>query len=80
DLQTKYYDGKADGKIEGKDEEQEVQRIDYYNRVLRRFGMKYDGDCKFLENLPLDAYKEIYEMIIDNVSVEVIKEYVESLR
>ncbi|MCD7892989.1 MAG: hypothetical protein LUG60_04725, partial [Erysipelotrichaceae bacterium] len=39
DLQTKYYDGKADGKIEGKiegkDEEQEVQRIDYYNRVLR---------------------------------------------
>ncbi len=80
DLQTKYYDGKTDGKIEGKDEEREKQRIDYYNRVLRRFEMKYDEDNKFLDDLPLEAYKEIYEMIIDDVSINAIKAYVESLR
>ncbi len=76
DLQTKYYDGKD----EGKDEEREEQRQKYYQRVLKKFKMNYSEDFEFLEDLSLEAYKEIYEMIIDDVSINAIKAYVESLR
>ncbi len=72
DLQTKYYDGK--------DEEREEQRQKYYQSVLKRFKMNYSEDSDFLIDLSLEDYEEIYEMIIDNASIELVKEYVESVK
>ncbi len=83
-LNTQYYEG-VDHGIEkgikkGVIKEREEHRQDYYQRVVRRFKMNYLDDTSFLQDLSLEAYKELYEMIIDGVSIEDIKNYVDILR
>ncbi len=78
-LIMKDYIERSTERMEGQIKEQEVQRKDYYQRVLKRFKMNYCEDPSFLKDLSLDAYKEIYEMIIDEASYDEIKEYVDSI-
>ncbi|MCD7950204.1 MAG: hypothetical protein LUG12_08100 [Erysipelotrichaceae bacterium] len=79
-LMVKDYLERSTERMEGILEDQRVQRKDYYKRVLKRFKMNYGEDPSFLKNLSLEAYKEIYEMIIDDASIDEIKDYVESLK
>ncbi len=65
---------------QGRIEEREEQRQKYYQRVLKRFKMNYCEDPEFLIDLSLENYEEIYEMIIDNTSIEDIEAYVESVK
>jgi len=58
----------------------EKEKKEYYERIIKRFKMKYYEDPSFLKDLSLDAYKEIYEMIIDEASYDEINEYVETLK
>ncbi|MCD7892976.1 MAG: hypothetical protein LUG60_04660 [Erysipelotrichaceae bacterium] len=64
---------------EGKKEEYEIQRKDYYQRVLKRFKMNYCEDSEFLKNLSLEAYKYIDDLIFEAASYDEIREYVDSI-
>ncbi|MCD7949334.1 MAG: Rpn family recombination-promoting nuclease/putative transposase [Erysipelotrichaceae bacterium] len=67
-------------RMEGIIEDQEVQRQKYYQRVLKRFKMKYDEDSIFLKDLSLEAYEYIDDLIFENASFDEIKDYVKSLK
>ncbi|MCD7892974.1 MAG: hypothetical protein LUG60_04650 [Erysipelotrichaceae bacterium] len=74
-LNTEYYEGVD----KGHDEEHEIQRIDYYQRVLKRFKMNYCENPDFLKDLSLEAYKYIDDLIFENASYDEIREYVDSI-
>ncbi|MCD7840131.1 MAG: hypothetical protein LUG46_05820 [Erysipelotrichaceae bacterium] len=76
DLRAKYYDGK----VEGKDEEREIQRQKMQDVVVESFKLKYNSDSKFLEDLTLDDYNRIVAMLLNDCSIEDIETFVGSLR
>ncbi|MCD7809778.1 MAG: hypothetical protein LUH02_10570 [Erysipelotrichaceae bacterium] len=76
---TKEYLERSTEQMEGAYREREKLRQDYYQRVLKRFKMNYGEDPMFLKDLSLEAYEQIYEMIIDSASIDEIKDYAELL-
>ncbi|MCD7809779.1 MAG: hypothetical protein LUH02_10575 [Erysipelotrichaceae bacterium] len=77
---TERMEGEIRGIKKGIIEDQEVQRQKYYQRVLKRFKMNYGEDPMFLKDLSLEAYEYIDDLIFDSVSIDEIKDYVESLK
>ncbi|MCD7892975.1 MAG: hypothetical protein LUG60_04655 [Erysipelotrichaceae bacterium] len=64
---------------EGERKQIEVERLDYYQRVLKRFKMNYCEDPEFLKDLSLEAYKYIDDLIFENAFYDEIREYVDSI-
>ena len=62
-----YVDGKAEGRAEGKVEKSKLHVIKFYK-------MKYPNeDISWLENLTEKQYDEIFDMLLNNEDLEVIK-------
>ena len=62
-----YVDGKAEGRAEGKVEKSKSHVIKFYK-------MKYPNeDISWLENLTEKQYDEIFDMLLNNEDLEVIK-------
>ncbi|MCD7809777.1 MAG: hypothetical protein LUH02_10565 [Erysipelotrichaceae bacterium] len=76
----KDYIWRSDERYEGANKERERHRQNYYERVLKRFKMNYGEDPMFLKDLSLEAYRKIYEMIIDSASIDEIMFYVNSIK
>ncbi len=67
-------------RMEGIIEEQKVQRQKYYQRVLKCFKMNYCEDPAFLNDLSLEAYEYIDDLIFENACIDELKDYVKSLK
>ena len=66
-----YVDGKAEGRIEGR-AEGKVEKSKSY--VIKFYKMKYPNeDISWLENLTEKQYDEIFDMLLNNEDLEVIK-------
>ena len=74
-----YVDGKAEGRVEGKAEgriegraEGKVEKSK--SHVIKFYKMKYPKeDISWLENLTEKQYDEIFDMLLNNEDLEVIK-------
>ncbi len=74
-----YVDGKAEGRIEGRAEgriegraEGKVEKSKLH--VIKFYKMKYPNeDISWLENLTEKQYDEIFDMLLNNEDLEVIK-------
>ena len=66
-----YVDGKAEGRIEGR-AEGKVEKSKLH--VIKFYKMKYPNeDISWLENLTEKQYDEIFDMLLNNEDLEVIK-------
>ena len=66
-----YVDGKAEGRIEGRTEGK-VEKSKLH--VIKFYKMKYPNeDISWLENLTEKQYDEIFDMLLNNEDLEVIK-------
>ncbi|MCD7840132.1 MAG: hypothetical protein LUG46_05825 [Erysipelotrichaceae bacterium] len=76
DLRAKYYDGK----VEGKDEEREIQRQKMQDVVIEHYAPKYKGDISWLDNLSIEEYLYIENMMFHDATLKELKNYVESVK
>ena len=66
-----YVDGKAEGRVEGR-AEGKVEKSKLH--VIKFYKMKYPNeDISWLENLTEKQYDEIFDMLLNNEDLEVIK-------
>ena len=75
DRMAHYVDGEAKGKAEGR-AEGKVEKSK--SHVIKFYKMKYPNeDISWLENLTEKQYDEIFDMLLNNEDLEVIKRIIE---
>ena len=74
-----YVDGKAEGKAEGRIEGRAEGKVEKSkSHVIKFYKMKYPNeDISWLENLTEKQYDEIFDMLLNNEDLEVIKRIIE---